>query len=556
MSSEPAEATHVLQVYRGRVKWYNKSRRFGVLVAEARHKADAVSEDVSRCMSDVALECPFEVFMGSHAIDANSCVPHAGDNVEFQVAFKDQECGKSHEALNVRTARVHSDDGMLAEGDACEQDFARVSNDPSSQDNDSVFDSVECLRELREFLLRGSQGVTMPSDCQALWQSLVRRSSRQQAWELVERFAREEMCYPEKVSERAEQLYIFFRAAAEASRGTGLSRRQMSRLNEIAEFIRVTCDMECTRSFGEGASARQGQAGLVWPSRRPTASVMQVLAQRTRHIVLALENVRNLSNLGMIFRCMDAFGVQEAWVLNHRVSGSSDSDRLFKLRTDGNIEKAARGCEKYLTLRRFASVEALRQAAQAEQRQLWVSSLTPQSRSFDAVARALVSRARAARAGGAAGAAEAVVCDGRGDDGHDHWGPSGPSVSQLPRLCMVMGCESAGASREMRAVADLELYVPMVGFCESLNVAMCAAVLLGKTFDLARRCAEELRGNHEPLPSNLWPLTHQEAEEVCSTWRERGLLGDGSPRDHAETQCSLSWSDDGSICDRNANNSE
>merc|ERR1740123_872528 len=39
-------------------------------------------------MSDVALECPFEVFMGSHAIDANSCVPHAGDNVEFQVHSK------------------------------------------------------------------------------------------------------------------------------------------------------------------------------------------------------------------------------------------------------------------------------------------------------------------------------------------------------------------------------------------------------------------------------------------------------------------------------------
>jgi tRNA (guanosine-2'-O-)-methyltransferase len=51
-------------------------------------------------------------------------------------------------------------------------------------------------------------------------------------------------------------------------------------------------------------------------------------------------------------------------------------------------------------------------------------------------------------------------------------------LGNLPRVCLVMGNEHDGISQELTASAGRSVRIPMVGFVESLNVSVSAALLL------------------------------------------------------------------------------
>ena len=51
-------------------------------------------------------------------------------------------------------------------------------------------------------------------------------------------------------------------------------------------------------------------------------------------------------------------------------------------------------------------------------------------------------------------------------------------LARIPRLALVLGNEHSGIAEELREACKLAVAVPMVGFVESLNVSVTAAILL------------------------------------------------------------------------------
>lgn len=70
-------------------------------------------------------------------------------------------------------------------------------------------------------------------------------------------------------------------------------------------------------------------------------------------------------------------------------------------------------------------------------------------------------------------------------------------LPSIPRLALALGHERRGPTERMRTLADEGVSVPMVGFVESLNVSVAAAILLhtacrGRTGDLDAKGQEML----------------------------------------------------------------
>jgi tRNA (guanosine-2'-O-)-methyltransferase len=69
-------------------------------------------------------------------------------------------------------------------------------------------------------------------------------------------------------------------------------------------------------------------------------------------------------------------------------------------------------------------------------------------------------------------------------------------LSFAPRVALVFGNEHRGVSDEAAAMADANFTIPMLGFVQSFNVSVAAAITLARAVE--RRVAE--RGRHGDLP--------------------------------------------------------
>jgi tRNA (guanosine-2'-O-)-methyltransferase len=70
-------------------------------------------------------------------------------------------------------------------------------------------------------------------------------------------------------------------------------------------------------------------------------------------------------------------------------------------------------------------------------------------------------------------------------------------LAALPRVALILGNEQRGVDGALSRAATRRVRVPMRGFVESLNVSVCAAVLLqsmtkGRAGDLPARVREHL----------------------------------------------------------------
>jgi tRNA (guanosine-2'-O-)-methyltransferase len=80
-----------------------------------------------------------------------------------------------------------------------------------------------------------------------------------------------------------------------------------------------------------------------------------------------------------------------------------------------------------------------------------------------------------------------------------HLGQDSVGLAELtfaPKVALVFGNESRGVSDEAVALADANFTIPMLGFVQSFNVSVAAAITLARAVD--RRVAE--RGRHGDLP--------------------------------------------------------
>lgn len=182
---------------------------------------------------------------------------------------------------------------------------------------------------------------------------------------------------------------------------------------------------------------------------------LEVLQQRTRHITVAVEDVYQMHNTSAIIRSCDVFGVQDLHVIEDR----------FGKRVDKNI---AVGAEQWVDVQRYRKTTDCISKLKSDGYQ--IIATTPH------------------------------------DDStllHDFF-PSNKSA-------LFFGTEKGGLSEEVMQQADGFLKIPMVGFSESLNVSVSAAIII-------QQLAQKVRD------SNLeWPLSDMEILQKRLDWTKKSI---------------------------------
>ncbi|UII75536.1 RNA methyltransferase [Flagellimonas sp. HMM57] len=149
---------------------------------------------------------------------------------------------------------------------------------------------------------------------------------------------------------------------------------------------------------------------------------LEVLQQRTRYVTVAIEDVYQLHNTSAVIRSCDAFGVQDVHVVEDR----------FGERLDKNI---AMGAEQWVDVNRYATTSEC------------ITTLKDEG--YDIIATT------------------------------PHCGSiSLPDFNLKTKTALFFGTEKEGLSEEVMQKADGFLTIPMVGFSESLNVSVSAAIII------------------------------------------------------------------------------
>jgi tRNA (guanosine-2'-O-)-methyltransferase len=148
---------------------------------------------------------------------------------------------------------------------------------------------------------------------------------------------------------------------------------------------------------------------------------------RTRHFALGLEDMMKTQNASALMRTADAFGVHPVHIY--------DKNERFSI--SSGISK---GVEKWLDAKFFNSYDQggtsnWVQQLKATGRKLYVTALDPRARPLQSIDPAI----------------PATVC---------------------------FGNEKDGASKELQALADEIIYIPMQGFVESFNVSVSCGITL------------------------------------------------------------------------------
>ena len=176
----------------------------------------------------------------------------------------------------------------------------------------------------------------------------------------------------------------------------------------------------------------------------------EVLAMRTRHFTVATEDVYHLHNTSAIMRSCEVFGIQDL----HSIGQTSES---------APEREIAMGSEKWVDVYHHESVEAFCKSMKDKGYQI-------------------------------------IVTDPHADDS---------DLTDFPiqqKSCFVFGKETDGISDQLMAKADGALKIPMVGFTESLNVSVSAAIVL-------QLLTHRLRRSDIP-----WQLSELESRELLLDW--------------------------------------
>jgi tRNA (guanosine-2'-O-)-methyltransferase len=152
------------------------------------------------------------------------------------------------------------------------------------------------------------------------------------------------------------------------------------------------------------------------------AKFAKVLSQRTKHFTVATEDVYQLHNTSAVMRSCDVFGIQELHIIEEQ--NSKD--------IDGEI---AMGAQKWVDLNRYNSVKTALKDLKNNGYQ--IVATTPHEK-------------------------DSVLSE----------------FDITKKSCFFFGRETEGLSQEVIDEADCFLKIPMVGFTESLNISVSAAIIL------------------------------------------------------------------------------
>ena len=156
----------------------------------------------------------------------------------------------------------------------------------------------------------------------------------------------------------------------------------------------------------------------------------KVLAERTKHFTVATEDVYQLHNTSAVMRSCDVFGIQDVNIVEEVNSKQIDRE-------------IAMGAQKWVDLHRYHSVkDAIRDL---KDNGYQIVATTPHE-----------------------------------DDNLLE------DFDVTKKSCFFFGREISGLSQEVINEADCFLKIPMVGFTESLNISVSAAIILERVTSLLR----------------------------------------------------------------------
>jgi tRNA (guanosine-2'-O-)-methyltransferase len=181
----------------------------------------------------------------------------------------------------------------------------------------------------------------------------------------------------------------------------------------------------------------------------------QVLSKRTRHFAVAVEDVYQLHNTSAVMRSCDVFGIQDLHII----------EELNVKRIDREI---AMGAQKWVDVYRYHSAVECIESLKATGYRIIATS--PHANDTDL--------------------AEFDI--------------------SLPS-CFFFGRETEGLSEVVMDQADAFLKIPMVGFTESLNISVSAAIIL-------QQLTQKLRAS-----SIDWQLSEQEQLAKRMDWCKKTL---------------------------------
>ncbi len=181
----------------------------------------------------------------------------------------------------------------------------------------------------------------------------------------------------------------------------------------------------------------------------------EVLALRTNYLTVATQDVYQLHNTSAVLRSCDVFGIQNIHVIEER----------FPKRIDNQI---AMGAQKWVDVNRYKTAKECIAALRKEGYKIVATS--PHEKSVT---------------------------------------PENFSLDQPAAL--FFGTEKEGLSEEILSNADETLHIPMVGFTESLNISVSAAIIL-------HVLSERLRKSDLP-----WQFSEEEKLQLKMEWTKKSI---------------------------------
>ncbi|OIO58720.1 MAG: rRNA methyltransferase [Verrucomicrobia bacterium CG_4_10_14_3_um_filter_43_23] len=193
----------------------------------------------------------------------------------------------------------------------------------------------------------------------------------------------------------------------------------------------------------------------------------EVIENRTRYLTLALEDVYQPHNAAAVVRTCEAFGVQDLYVIENRNN--------FK----PSRSTVSRGADKWVDIHYSDNTTSCLESLKDKGYQIAACTLNQ----------------------------DAVPIDQLNVDK--------PTV-------VLIGTELKGLTQEAHKLADVNVYLPMQGFTQSLNLSVCAALFLYELTHKIRRKIPE------------WPLSPEEKQILKLRWLYK-IAGHNYPLDFEQS---------------------
>ena len=189
------------------------------------------------------------------------------------------------------------------------------------------------------------------------------------------------------------------------------------------------------------------------------ARLTEILANRTRHVTVVLEDLFQTQNISAVLRTCDCYGVQDVHVIKHR--------NEFEVHKDISM-----GADKWLSIHQYPHSEHNVKDCidRLHEQGYWVAATLPDEQKL--------------------------------------------TIFDLPverKTVFLFGTELTGLSDEAIKYADGNVLIPMYGFTESFNISNSAAIILSHFSERMRHSEAQ------------WQLPAEEKEELYFEWLQKSI---------------------------------